>query len=191
MKTTTLLSAPAGACGPSRRGLIYAFAMAATLLVACGDTTYVFDDVEVGDDEAGRTPRERSNAQFIKAVYADLIGRSTEAYNLDITAGPDTLSLPLDEQQILESYLGGLGDSRAARAILVAGMVDHEEIDIPAKADVDDVEGFITEQFRTFLGRDPSIYELETFAAEWASDAAVNPKTVIRALIASREYQTF
>lgn len=171
--------------------LIFTALALASLAIACGDTTYVFDDVGVGDDEAGRTPRERSNAQFIKAVYADLIGRSTEAYNLDITAGANTLSLPLDEQQILESYLGGLGDSRAARAILVAGMVEHEEVDIPEKSEVSDVEAFITDQFRTFLGRDPSIYELETFTSEWASDSSVNPKTVIRALIASREYQTF
>jgi hypothetical protein len=171
--------------------LISALAVAATLAVACGDTTYVFDDVTVGDDEAGRTPRERSNAQFIKAIYADLIGRSTEAYSLEITAGDQMIALPLDEQQTLEGFLGGLGDSRAARNILVAGMVDHQEVDIPEKADVTDVEGFITDQFRTFLGRDPSIYELQTFTAEWASDASVNPKTVIRALIASREYQTF
>jgi hypothetical protein len=170
---------------------ISALAVAATLALGCGDTTYVFDGVDVGDDESGRTPLERSNAQFIKAVYADLIGRSTEAYSLDITLGPDMISLPLDEQQILEGYLGGLGDSRAARAILVAGMVDHEEIDVPDKADVGDPEAFIAEQFRTFLGREPSIYELETFAAEWASDSAVNPNTVIRALIASREYQSF
>lgn len=170
---------------------IIAVALAA-LVAACGDTTYVFDDVGVGDDEAGRTPRERSNAQFIKAVYADLVGRSTEAYALAISNdGTLVFNLPLDEQQILEGYLGGLGDSRAARAILVAGLVEHAEIDIPDKGEVADPEAFIAEQFRTFLGREPSVYELESFAAEWAADSAVNPKTVIRALIGSREYQSF
>lgn len=166
--------------------------MAALLAGGCADTTYVFDDVGVGDDEAGRTPRERSNAQFIKAVYADLVGRSTEAYSLEISNdGTLVFNLPLDEQQILEAYLGGLGDSRAARAILVAGLVEHDEVDIPDKSEIDDPEAFIAEQFRTFLGREPSVYELETFAAEWSADSAVNPKTVIRALIGSREYQSF
>lgn len=167
-------------------------ALAALPMLACGETTYVFDDVGVGDDEAGRTPRERSDAQFIKAVYADLVGRSTEAYSLAISNdGTLAFNLPLDEQQTLETYLGGLGDSRAARAILVAGLVEHDEVDIPEKSAVSDPEAFIAEQFRTFLGREPSIYELEAFASEWAVDSAVNPKTVIRALIGSREYQSF
>ena len=164
-----------------------------TLLAAagCGDTTYVFDDVGVGDDQAGRTPKERSDAQFIRAVYADLVGRSTESYEIAVSSdGTEVFRFPIDEQQALEGLLGGLGDGRPLRRILVAGLVEHAEVDVPEKADVDDPEDFIREQFRHFLGREPSVWELDRFAREWESDAAVGPKTVIRALIGSREYQS-
>jgi len=49
---------------------------------------------------------------------------------------------------------------------------------------------YIRDQFRRLLGREPNTYELEAFAAEWENDPAVGPRTVIRAIIASREYQS-
>ena len=172
--------------------LVAGLALFATATVSsCGETTYVFDEVDVGDDEAGRTPRERSDSQFIRAVYADLIGRSTGTQEVTVRFGNGTpLVLPIDEQDTLENILQGLGDSRALRAVLVAGLVDHEEANIPDKADVTDAAEFVGEQFRRFLGRNPSAYELAAFVADWNTDDAISPKTVIRALIGSREYQS-
>jgi len=168
-----------------------AVAIAASLsLVACGETTYIFEDVDVGDDNEGRTPRERSDAQFIRAVYADLIGRSTQTQEVTIRIGQQSFVLPFDEQAVLEQVLAGLGDSRSLRAILIAGLVDHEEANIPTKSEVSDPSAFVSEQFRRFLGREPSAYELEAFVADWDSDDSVHPKTVIRALLGSREYQS-
>ena len=158
--------------------------------MACGETTYVFDDVNVGDDEAGRTPRERSDAQFIRAVYADLIGRATTQRDITIVSGGQSFTLPLDEQATLEAVLEGLGDSRALRSLLITGLVNHEEADIPEKSEVSDPGEYISEQFRRFLGREPSVYELGAFEADWAADDAVTPKTVVRALLGSREYQS-
>ena len=40
------------------------------------------------------------------------------------------------------------------------------------------------------LGREPNAYELEVFVAEWTSEPAVGPRTIIRAIIGSREYQS-
>jgi hypothetical protein len=60
---------------------------------------------------------------------------------------------------------------------------------MPEKASVDARE-YIRDQFRRLLGREPNTYELESFAAEWASDPAVGPRTIIRAITASREYQS-
>lgn len=159
--------------------------------MACGETTYVFEDINVGDDKAGRTPTERTNAQFIRAVYADLVGRATQSRDITVEfQGQVAFNFPIDEQVQLENILGGLGDSRALRAVMVAGLVDHEEVDLPAKSEVSEPAEFISEQFRTYLGREPSVYELQVFVSEWAADSAVNPKTVVRALIGSREYQT-
>ena len=63
------------------------------------------------------------------------------------------------------------------------------EITIPDKSTVTSRD-YIREQFRRLLGREPNTYELEAFAAEWDKDPAVGPRTIIRAIIASREYQS-
>ncbi len=175
----------------NRKKLTTAFALLSALLLAsCGETTYVFDDVDVGDDQAGRTPQARSDAQFVRAVFADLIGRSTTTTEITIRIGENSQIIAIDEQDTLENTLAGLGDSRALRAILLTGLVDHADANIPNKSDVDDEREFIADQFRRFLGRQPSIYELETFVREWSEDDAVTPKTIIRALLGSREYQS-
>ena len=56
---------------------------------------------------------------------------------------------------------------------------------------MDDPAEFIAEQFRRLLGREPSAYELRAFADEWQTDDAVGPRAIIRALVGSREYQSF
>jgi len=35
------------------------------------------------------------------------------------------------------------------------------------------------------------VYELDTMVREWSDDPAVGPRTVTRAIIGSREYQSF
>ena len=159
---------------------------------ACGETTYEFDNVGVGDDDQGRTPRERTNSQFLRAVYADLLGRAPETYDFTITDGTTTLlAFPLNEQEQLLNVLDGIGDSTPLRDLLVAGLVVSTEVDIPDKGDVDDPEQFISDQFRKFLGRNPGVYELKAFVDEWNGDDAVNPRTIIRALLGSIEYRSF
>jgi hypothetical protein len=171
------------------QGTLAAIAIAS---VACGETTYEFDDVGVGDVDQGRTPRPRSNGQFVRAGYADLLGRAPEAYDFVVeNAGTELFRFPIDEQEQLLGVLDGVGDSAPLRDLLVAGLVSSDEVDLPDRDDVSDPEEFITEQFQQLLGRDPSVYELEAFAAEWDSDDSVNPRTVVRALLSSREYQSF
>jgi hypothetical protein len=159
---------------------------------ACADDTYVFEDVDIGGDDTGRAPRERSSSQFVRAVYADLVGRTPESYEFTVSFdGTPALAFPLDEEELLLSALDAVGDGQVMRSILVAGLVDSIEVDLPDKEDVDDPDAWIAEQFRFLLGREPGVYELRAFAAEWAADDAVNPRTVIRALIESREYQSY
>lgn len=164
--------------------------MLAALATAC-DTQYEFEDVTIGDDQTGRAPRAKSNSQFVRSVYADLIGRAPELYDLVIRFnGAEALRLPLDEQQLLVNALDAVGDPTPLRNLIVAGLVHHAEASLPDKVEVDDPEQFIRDQFRRFLGREPNAYELRAFADEWAADPKVNPRTVVRALIASREYQS-
>ncbi len=158
----------------------------------CADTTYVFDDVEVGAEDDTREPRTRSNSQFIRSVYADVLGRSPEVYDFVVTFdGQEALRFPIDEQDVLLDVLDGVGDPTPMRAVITAGLVDSEEAALPSRGAIDDPATYIAEQFRHFLGREPSVYELDAFVREWQADTTVGPQTVIRALIGSREYQSF
>jgi hypothetical protein len=175
------------------RGLLAAAVAVFGLLGAagCGDAEYGFAPIAVGDDESGRTPKARSNNQFVRAVYADLVGRAPEVYDFEVTVGGQPSNVfQVDEKGFLVDALDGVGDPDALRAVIVAGLVSSSEVTLPEKAEVSDPRAFITEQFRRFLGRDPGAYELAAFESEWKNDPAVGPKTVVRALIGSREYQS-
>lgn len=172
------------------RSLLVLAALALTA-PAC-DTTYVFEPIDVGEADDGRTPQARSNSQFIRAVYADLVGRQPESYDFVIdSAGTEVGRLPIEEQQYLLAALDGVGDPTPLRALIIAGLVRSAEVELPEKSAVDDPAGFVSEQFRRYLGREPGAYELRAFVDEWESDPAVGPHAVVRALLESREYQSF
>jgi hypothetical protein len=173
--------------------LSLAVAVTAALgLAACGGKGYEFDEVSVGQDGDARTPKARSNSQFIRSIYTDLLGRAPEAYDFVVTdaAGNELTRFPIDEQLYLVSALDGINDTDPLRAVIAAGLTSSPEAGLPDKAEVSDPAAFITEQFHRFLGRDPGSYELAAFVAEWNADEAVNPRTIARALIVSREYQS-
>jgi hypothetical protein len=160
------------------------------LATACADTTYDYDPATAGDVEGGdRAPRAKSSSQFLRGLYADLLGRTPESYDFVIRAGTVEQRLPLDEEMQLSGVLEGLGDSLPMRNLLVKGLLHSTEITVPAKTAVDAKE-YISEQFRRLLGREPNAYELGAFADEWAKDPAVGPRTIIRAIVGSREYQS-
>ena len=161
-------------------------------LGACSGKAYEFEEVSVGQDGADRTPKARSNSQFIRSIYTDLLGRAPEAYDFIVTdaEGNEITRFPVDEQQYLVDALDGINDTDPLRAVIAAGLTSSPEAELPEKSEVADPAAFVTEQFHRFLGRDPGSYELAAFVAEWNADEAVNPRTVVRALIASREYQS-
>jgi hypothetical protein len=163
----------------------------AALLAAACTTTYEFDPVTVGGEDTAGDPRPKSSSQFIRAVYADLYGRTPEVYDFEIRSdGVLAFAFPIDEQAQLVAAQDAVGDPTALRSRLVAGMVRAPEAAVPDKADVDDPRAYIADEFRRLLGREPSAYELDRFVREWESDPAVGPRAVIRALIGSREYQS-
>lgn len=162
------------------------------LASACTET-YYYEPAEAGDEESDRTPRAKTSSQFLRTVYADLLGRTPESYELVVRFdGVEQLRLPVDEERELSNALDGLGDSMPMRNLLVNGLLHSTEVTIPDKATAGgtDPREYITERFETLLGRAPNTYELEAFADAWKQDPAVGPRTVIRAIIGSREYQS-
>ena len=165
--------------------------LCALAVTAC-TTTYAYDPTVVGDPEGSdRAPRSKTSSQFVRDVYADLLGRSPESYDFTLEVnGVRQFALPVDEQTALVNVLDGLGDALPMRNLLVNGLLHSSEVAIPDKASVSDPRAYIAQQFTRLLGRDPNAYELAAFAEAWTRDPAVGPRTVIRAIVGSREYQS-
>ena len=160
------------------------------LVAACTDV-YDYDPASAGEPEgAERALRGKTSSQFLRAVYADLLGRAPETYELVISfQGTVVFRFNANEEALLSNSLDGLGDSLPMRNLITNGILHSAEVTIPDKSAVTSRD-YIREQFRRLLGREPNTYELEAFATEWDKDPAVGPRTVIRAIIASREYQS-
>lgn len=161
-------------------------------LGACTDT-YDYDPATAGEAEGdgARERRGKNPSQFVRSIYADLLGRSPESYDFTLTLEgvPQPLVIPLDEEQQLVGALDGIGDSLPMRNLISKGLLSGDEISLPAKSEVDPTE-FVREQFRKLLGREPNPYEQQVFVTEWLSDPAVGPVAIIRAIVGSREYQS-
>jgi hypothetical protein len=170
-----------------------ALALSLPLSVLSGcETSHEFEPTSLGEPEQARTPVAVNNRQFVRSVYADVLHRAPEVYDFVISdaTGAELFRFPVDEEASLVAALDGVGDPDALRASLAAGLVTSVEVSYPEKAEVSSAEGFIVEQFQGLLGRDPTPYELAAFLAEWQNDPAVGPRTVVRALVGSREYQS-
>jgi len=161
------------------------------LACAC-TTTYDYDPTTVGDPEGGdRVPRGKTSAQFVRGVYADLVGRTPVTYDFTLSLnGVKQFTIPLDEQTQLVGVLDGLGDGLPMRNLVVNGLLHSTQVAIPEKASVADPRAYIAQQFARLLGREPNAYELQAFADAWTRDPAVGPRTIIRAIAGSREYQS-
>jgi hypothetical protein len=168
--------------------LVLALLLAAT---AC-TTTYDYDPATIGDPEGGdRAPRSKTSSQFLRDVYADLLGRTPETYDFTLKVnGVTQLTLPIDEQAELVNVLDGIGDALPMRNLIVNGLLHGTAVTVPDKAAVPDARAYIRQQFTRLLGREPNVYELQGFADAWAHDPAVGPRTIIRAIVGSREYQS-
>jgi hypothetical protein len=160
------------------------------LASACTDV-YDYEPTSAGEPEGSeRAPRGKTSSQFLRGIYADLLGRTPESYEIIIRfQGNEAFRFPADEEVLLSNSLDGLGDSLPMRNLIANGILHSAEITIPDKSSVV-ARDYIRDQFRRLLGREPNTYELEAFTAEWDNDPAVGPRTIIRAIIASREYQS-
>jgi hypothetical protein len=159
-------------------------------VVGCTDV-YDYDKTNAGEPETpNQTVTANTNTRFIRSVYADLLNRTPETYELVLQyQGTVLFRFNADEEALLANSLDGLGDSTPMRNLLVNGILHSQEVTLPAKSTVNGRD-YIRDQFRKLLGREPNVYELEAFANEWDHDPAVGPRTIIRAIMGSREYQS-
>jgi len=165
--------------------------IAAALAASACTETYAYDPATAGEAEADHQARAKTSSQFLRGLYADVLSRTPETFEFVVRLdGAEVLRFPLDEEAQLTAVLEGIGDSLPMRNLIAKGLLHSTEVAIPARAAIADPRAYIRDQFRRFLGRDPNPYELEQFAGEWAQDAAVGPRTVIRAIVGSREYQS-
>ena len=161
------------------------------LLAAACTQTYDYDPATAGDQEgSAREPRAKTSSQFLRGVYADLLNRSPESYDFIIKLdGKENGRFKLDEETQLSTVLDGIGDSTPMRAIFVNGLLHSAEVTLPDRGSIKDPRTYIHDQFTRLLGREPNVYELEAFVDAWQNDANVGPRTIIRAIVGSREYQ--
>ena len=162
------------------------------LAAAACTTTYDYDPTTLGNAEGGdRAPRGKSSSQFVRGVYADLVGRTPQTFDFTLAInGTNQFTIQLDEQAQLVAVLEGLGDGLPMRKLLVNGLLHSTEVTMPDKGSVADPKAYIRQQFERLLGREPNVYELQGFADAWSRDPAVGPRTIVRAIVGSRAYQS-
>jgi hypothetical protein len=161
------------------------------LAAAACTTTYDYDPTTLGDAEGARAPRGKTSSQFVRDVYADLLGRTPTTFDFTLSVnGVNQFTVPLDEQAQLVAVLEGLGDGLPMRNLVVNGLLHSTEVTMPDKASVADPKAYIRQQFERLLGREPNVYELQVFADAWTRDPAVGPRTIVRAIVGSRAYQS-
>lgn len=166
-------------------------ALVVVAAAAC-TTTYAYDSTSAGDAEgSARAPRAKTSSQFVRGVYADLLGRTPNTHDVALSVnGMPPVTFTLDEESILDTTLDGVGDAAPMRALFVNGLLHSSELTLPDKAAVTDPKAYITDQFKRLLGREPNVYELAAFADAWTNDPAVGPRAIIRAITGSRAYQS-
>jgi hypothetical protein len=174
------------------RALAASLALMASLGLGGCKATYEYESFSAGDGAEGRPREPLGNSQFVRAAYVDLVGRAPAAYDYEVqdAQGAALYSFPIDEKTALVGALDAMSDPAPMRALVCSGLLASAEAKVPAKAEVNDPAAFIREQFRVLLGREPGAYEARAFEEAWARDEAVGPRTVIRAITGSREYQS-
>ncbi|MEO6710067.1 MAG: hypothetical protein ABIP42_10860, partial [Planctomycetota bacterium] len=125
--------------------------------------------------EARFTKREpMDNRLFVRSMLVDLCQREPTA----------------EEFSRMRSALDGLSDPQPLRSVMARMLLDSGQTNVPASKDGLDVPGFVQDQFRQLLGRDPSDKEAAEFAAGLA-DREGKPTLIVYALMTSPEYQSY
>lgn len=117
------------------------------------------------------TPRPPKDLAFVRAAFADLLGRRPTAREAAACARACAV----------------LPGSRAGRAAIVNVLLDSGEVPLPLVVDVKDPDAWIRDRFLRFLGRVPATEEMNAYRAAWM-DPDGGPHVVVRAILSTPEY---
>lgn len=113
--------------------------------------------------------RKKSDHQFIRALYTDLLGRRAT----------------YDEFRLFRNALQALADPTPIRSVLAKVMVDSEQVKV---GKIDDPGQWVRDLFGRMLGRAPGEKEAEAFVQAVKDGKA---KLAIQAIVDSEEYQNY
>ncbi len=117
--------------------------------------------------------RRKSERQFLRGVYVDLIERAPQ----------------LDELRNLRNAMNAMADPAPLRSVLAKVILDSPQCKLPEREPGND-RGFVIGCFLRYLAREPEPRELEAFTTALAQKGA-SPQHIVRAITGSLEYQTY
>lgn len=120
------------------------------------------------------TSRVLPNRLFVRALFTDLCGR------------PPTQ----EETNLLRSALDGLADPAPLRSIVVRILLGSGKVTLPNLADIPDLEQWISDEFESLLGRQPTAREAAVFL-ESTKEPACRVETILLAILTHPEYQSW
>ena len=115
--------------------------------------------------------RRASDPAFVRALFADLLGRRPTSKELVALASASAV----------------LPGSSAGRAAVVDVVLDSGEVPLPLIVDLTDPDAWIADRFLRYVGRAPTAPEAKVFRMA-LMDPDGGPHVVIRALLTGAEY---
>lgn len=123
--------------------------------------------------DALQVRRPKSERQFLRGLYVDLLDRVPE----------------LEELRNLRNAMNAMADPAPLRSVLAKVILDSPQAKLPEAAAGKEAE-FVQSCFRRYLARAPGAKELEVFTGAMLQKGA-RPQQIVRTLVGSLEYQTY
>jgi len=142
--------------------------LSSTASTAALATALVESPAYVGATERRRRPGDTA---FVRAVFADLLGRRPTSVELLAAARAAAV----------------VAGSEAGRALVIDVLLDSGEVMLPILIDVKDPDAWLADRFLRFLGRPPGPAEAKAYRAALL-DPDGGPQLVVRALLTTPEY---
>ena len=118
------------------------------------------------------TLRTKTDVQFIRGLYVDLLDRRPAP----------------DELQRLRGALSVMADAAPLRSVIARALLGEHQEAVPSRAA--DKGVFVTDSFLHYLGREPSAQERSDFTSAMA-DPECSPAAVVQAIVTHWEYQYY
>jgi hypothetical protein len=122
---------------------------------------------------AAALKKPKTERQFLRGLYMDLLERAPT----------------FDDLRLLRNAMQSMADPAPLRAVVAKVMLDSGQAKLPPCARGAEA-AFVRDCFARYLAREPSPKETATFVTSLQQDGA-QPVHVVRALVASLEYQLY